>query len=64
MLQKEDLIHQPDQPVVNSPKLPKRLTTILLYVLLLTMFGLGGYWVGAKQQQSSPGLNLVIPQTK
>jgi hypothetical protein len=29
------------------------LTIILTSVLLLTMFGLGGYWLGARQQQSS-----------
>jgi len=53
MLHKEDLVHQSDQPVWNSSQSSKWLTIILLYVLLLTMFGLGGYWVGARQQQSS-----------
>jgi hypothetical protein len=64
MLQKEDLAHQPDQPVLNSPKWPKQLTIILTSVLLLTMFGLGGYWLGARQQQSLPSPKLVIPQTE
>jgi hypothetical protein len=62
MLQKEDLIHQSDQPVLNSRKWPRTLTMILLYVLLLTMFGLGGYWVGARQQQSSSTDLLTKPK--
>ena len=52
MLQKEDLIHQSDQPVLNPPKWLKKLTMILASVLLLTMFGLGGYWLGARRQES------------
>jgi hypothetical protein len=54
MLQKEDLTRQSDQPVLNSRKWPRTLTIILLYVLLLTMFALGGYWLGARRQQSLP----------
>jgi hypothetical protein len=54
MLQKEDLGHQSDQPVSNSPKWIKKLTLILTSVLLLSVFGIGGYWLGAGQQQSIP----------
>lgn len=54
MLQKEDLAHQPDESISNSRKWFKRLTIIFIAVLLLTMFGLGGYWLGAKQQQFLP----------
>jgi hypothetical protein len=61
MLLKEDLIHKSDQPVLNPPKWIKKLTMILTSVLLLTMFGLGGYWVGARQQQSSPPHLLTKP---
>ena len=62
MLQKEDLGHQSDQSVLDSPKRLKKLTMILASVLLLTMFGLGGYWVGARQQQSSPTDLLTKPE--
>jgi hypothetical protein len=62
MLQKEDLAHQSDQPVLNTPKWPKRLTIILTSVLLLTMFGLGGYWLGARRQQSSPTDLITEPK--
>jgi hypothetical protein len=62
MLQKEDLIHQSDQPVLNSHKWPRTLTIILVYVLLLTMFALGGYWLGARQQQSLPTDLLTTPK--
>jgi hypothetical protein len=54
MLQKEDLVHQYDQTVSYSRTWLKKLTMILTSVLLLSMFGLGGYWLGARQQQSSP----------
>jgi hypothetical protein len=63
MQQKEDLIHQPDQPVVNSPKRLKKLTMILASVLLLTMFGLGGYWLGARRQIFSPADLLTKPES-
>jgi hypothetical protein len=62
MLQKQDLGHQSDQPVLNSRKWPRTLTTILVYVLLLSMFGLGGYWLGARQQQLSPSNLLIKPR--
>jgi hypothetical protein len=52
MLQKEDFVHQSDHTVVNSSKHPKQLTIILTSVLLLTVFGLGGYWLSARQPQS------------
>jgi hypothetical protein len=52
MHQKEDLVHQSDQNVWNSPKWFKKLTMILTSVLLLTMFAIGGYWWGARQQRS------------
>jgi Leucine-rich repeat (LRR) protein len=54
MQQKEDSLHQSEQPVLNSPTWFKKLTMILTSVLLLTMFGLGGYWLGARRQQPSP----------
>jgi hypothetical protein len=53
MHKKEDSVRQPDHPVVNPPKWLKKLAMILTSVLLLTIFGLGGYWLGARQQQSS-----------
>jgi hypothetical protein len=59
MQQKEDLVHQSDQPVLSSPTWFKKLTMILTSVLLLSMFGLGGYWLGARQQQSSPPQTLT-----
>jgi hypothetical protein len=61
MLKKEDFVHQPDQPVLSSLTWIKKLTMILTSVLLLTMFGLGGYWLGARQQQSSPTDLLTKP---
>jgi hypothetical protein len=54
MQQKEDLVHQSDHPALNPPKWLKKLTMFFTSVLLLTMFGLGGYWLGTMQQQSSP----------
>jgi hypothetical protein len=54
MHKKEDSAPQSDQPVSNSHNWIKKLTLILTSVLLLTMFGLGGYWVGERQQESSP----------
>jgi hypothetical protein len=61
MEQKEDLIHQSDQTVLNFHKRIKKLTIILTSVLLLTMFGLGGYWLGARQQQSLLTHLLIRP---
>src|SRR5687768_7702371 len=63
MLHKEDLIYQSGQPVLNSRKWLKKLTMILTSVLLLTMFGLGGYWLGARQQQSSSASTIMPSQT-
>jgi hypothetical protein len=62
MQKKENFAHQSDPPVLNSPKWPGRLTIILISVLLLTMFGLGGYWLGARQQQSSSTNLLTKPK--
>jgi hypothetical protein len=62
MQQKEDLIHQSDHPVLDSPKRSKKLTMILTSVLLLTMFGIGGYWLGARRQQLSPSNHLTKPR--
>jgi hypothetical protein len=64
MQRKEDLIHQPDQPVLNSSKRFKKLTMILTSVLLLTMFGLGGYWLGARRQQSSITDLITTPKLR
>jgi hypothetical protein len=63
MQQKENFVHQSDPPVLNSPKWPKRLTIILTSVLLLTMFGVGGYWLGARRQQSSSTDLLTKPKS-
>jgi hypothetical protein len=63
MHKKEDSAHQPDGTASNSPKWIKKLTMILISVLLLTMFGLGGYWLGARQQQSSPRDFLAKPKS-
>jgi hypothetical protein len=63
MLQKEGLVHQSDQPVLNSRTWIKKLTMILASVLLLTMFGLGGYWLGARRQQLSPSNLLTKPES-
>jgi hypothetical protein len=52
MIQKEDSVRKSDQNVLNPAKWLKKLTMILISVLLLTMFGLGGYWLSARQQQS------------
>jgi hypothetical protein len=62
MQQKENSIHQSDQSVLNSPKWLKKLTMILTSVLLLSMFGLGGYWLGARQQQSPLPHPLAKPK--
>jgi hypothetical protein len=62
MLKKEDLVHQSDKPVLNPSKWFKKLTIILVYVLLLTMFALGGYWLGARQQHSSPTDLITTPK--
>jgi hypothetical protein len=51
MQQKENLTNKSDKNARNSPKWLKKLTMILTSALLLTMFGLGGYWLGARQQQ-------------
>jgi hypothetical protein len=62
MQQKEDLVHQSGQPVLNSPNWPKQLTIILTSVLLLSMFGLGGYWLSARREQFSPTDLLTEPK--
>jgi hypothetical protein len=62
MLQKEDLEHKSDQSVLHSHKCLKKLTMILASVLLLTMFGLGGYWLGARQQRSPLPQLLITPE--
>lgn len=63
MLKKEDLINQSDQSLSNSPKKPKRLTIILVSVLLLTTVGVGGYMLGARRQQSPPRDLLTNPES-
>jgi hypothetical protein len=62
MQRKEDLSHQLDEPAPNSPKWRKRLTIILLSVLLPIMSGLGVYWLGARQQQCSSTDLLTKPK--
>jgi hypothetical protein len=54
MLQKEDLVRKYEQTVLNSRTWIKKLTLILASVLLLTMFRIGGYWLGTREQQSAP----------
>jgi hypothetical protein len=56
MQKKEDSVHKSDRPALNAHTWHKKLTVILVYVLLLTMFGLGGYWLGVRRQPSSPQL--------
>ena len=62
MQQKENSVRQSEQTVLNSHKWIKKLTMILTSVLLLTMFGLGGYWLGARRQQSPPPHFLTKPK--
>jgi hypothetical protein len=48
---------------VSSLKwLKKKLTIILTSVLLLTMFGLEGYWLGTREQQPSSSDFLAQPK--
>jgi hypothetical protein len=62
MVKNEDSAHKSDHHVPNFRKWVKRLTIILTSVLLLTMFGLGGYWLGARQQQPSRPHFLTKPK--
>jgi hypothetical protein len=62
MKKRENLTQQSDQRVLNAFKWSKWLTISLTSVLLLTMFGLGGYWLGTRQQQSSSTAPLTTPK--
>jgi hypothetical protein len=62
MLQKEDSAHQFEQSALNSHKWIKKLTMILTSVLLLTMFGLGGYWLGSRREQPLPTDLISTPK--